>query len=97
MVPSHSTNAPAQVWADDPAYQQHGLYCYLGTTIFVNGDVYGTVCFSSREPREAAFASEEKAAVELLARLLGREIETAQHEQRITEVKQAQKRVESKI
>jgi PAS domain S-box-containing protein len=90
------TNAPAQGWADDPAYQQHGLYCYLGTTIFVNGDVYGTVCFSSREPREAAFASEEKAAVELLARLLGREIETAQHEQRITEVKQAQKRVESK-
>jgi len=90
------TDAPNQGWADDPAYQQHGLNCYLGTTIFVHGDVYGTVCFSSRDSREAAFASEEKAAVELLARLLGREIETAQHEQRITEAQQAQKRVENK-
>jgi len=90
------TDAPNQGWADDPAYQQHGLNCYLGTTIFVHGDVYGTVCFSSRDERDAAFASEEKAAVELLARLLGREIETARHEQRITEAQQAQKRVENK-
>jgi len=90
------TDAPNQGWADDPAYQEHGLYCYLGTTIFVHGDVYGTVCFSSRDPRETAFASDEKAAVELLARLLGREIETAHHEQRVTEAQQAQKRVENK-
>jgi len=90
------TDAPDQGWADDPAYQQHGLDCYLGTTIFVHGDVYGTVCFSSRNPREAAFASDEKAAVELLARLLGREIETAQHEQRLTAAQRAQKRVENK-
>jgi len=94
--PVELTDAPNQGWADDPAYQQHGLNCYLGTTIFVHGDVYGTVCFSSRDSREAAFASDEKAAVELLARLLGREIETSQHEQRITEAQQAQKRVENK-
>jgi PAS domain S-box-containing protein len=94
--PVELTDAPEQGWADDPSYQRHGLDCYLGTTIFVHGDVYGTVCFSSRDPREAAFASDEKAAVELLARLLGREIETAQHEQRITETQQAQKRVENK-
>ncbi|MFT4920825.1 MAG: PAS domain S-box-containing protein [Haloarculaceae archaeon] len=90
------TDASNQGWADDPAYQQHGLDCYLGTTIFVRGDVYGTVCFSSREPRETVFASDEKAAVELLARLLGREIETAQHDRRITEAEQAQQRAENK-
>jgi len=90
------TDAPNQGWADDPAYRKHGLDCYLGTTIFVHGDVYGTVCFSSRDTREAAFASEEKAAVELLARLLGREIETAQHEQHVAEAELAQKRVENK-
>jgi len=90
------SDAPNQGWADDPAYQQHGLNCYLGTAIFVHGDVYGTVCFSSRDPREAAFVSEEKAAVELLARLVGREIETAQHDQRLTEAQRAQKRVENK-
>jgi len=90
------TDAPDQGWADDPAYQQHGLDCYLGTTIFVHGDVYGTVCFTSRDPRESSFTSEEKAVVELLARLLGREIEAADHEQRITETQQAQKRAENK-
>ena len=90
------TDASNQGWADDPAYQQHGLSCYLGTTIFVHGEVYGTVCFSSRDSREASFASEEKAAVELLARLLGREIESARHEQRLMEVQQAQRRIENK-
>jgi PAS domain S-box-containing protein len=90
------TDASDQGWADDPAYQQHGLDCYLGTTIFVHGDVYGTVCFSSRDVRESAFTSEEKAVVELLARLLGREIESAHHEQRLTETQQARKRAENK-
>jgi PAS domain S-box-containing protein len=90
------SDAPNQGWADDPAYQKHGLDCYLGTTIFVHGDVYGTVCFTSRDSRETAFTSEEKAVVELLARLLGREIETAQYDQHLTTAKQAQKRVESK-
>jgi len=90
------TDAPKQGWADDPAYQQHGLDCYLGTTIFVHGDVYGTVCFSSRDARESTFTSEEKAVVELLARLLGREIESTHHEQRVTETQHARRRAENK-
>ena len=90
------TDAPKQGWADDPAYQQHGLDCYLGTTIFVHGDVYGTVCFSSRDARESTFTSEEKAVVELLARLLGREIESAHHEHRVTETQHARRRAENK-
>jgi GAF domain-containing protein len=90
------TDAPEEGWADDPAYQEHGLNCYLGTTIFVHGDVYGTVCFSSRDARDSTFTSEEKAVVELLARLLGREIETAHHEHRVTETQQARKRAQNK-
>jgi PAS domain S-box-containing protein len=90
------TDAPEQGWADDPAYQQHGLDCYLGTTIFVHGDVYGTVCFSSRDARGSAFTSEEKAVVELLARLLGREIEAVHHDRRLTETQQAKRRAEDK-
>ncbi|WP_311174176.1 PAS domain S-box protein [Halobellus ordinarius] len=90
------TDASEEGWADDPAYQEHGLDCYLGTTIFVHDDVYGTVCFSSRDARGSSFTSEEKAVVELLARLLGREIESAHHEHHVTETQQARKRAENK-
>ena len=53
------SDATEQGFEDDPAYQEHGLNCYLGTTLFVRGETYGTVCFVSRGPRAAAFDSEE--------------------------------------
>jgi PAS domain S-box-containing protein len=84
-VESHSpialSSAPEQGWDDDPAYLEHGFDCYLGTTIFVRGDIYGTVCFISRDARETDFTADEQAFVELLARLLGRELESRQLEQ----------------
>jgi PAS domain S-box-containing protein len=76
-APVALSDAPDQGWADDPAYREHGLDCYLGTTVFVRGEVYGTVCFTARQPRSERFDAGEKAFVELLARLLGREIGAA--------------------
>lgn len=90
------TDAANEGWADDPAYQKHGLACYLGTRIFVDGELYGTVCFTSREARETDFKSEELAVIELIARLLGREIEAARHEQRLDDTRQAQKQLADK-
>ena len=77
------SNVPEQGWSEDPAYLEHGLACYLGTTIFVRGEVYGTVCFADYEARDAEFDAGEKAFVELIARLLGRELEANEHERRI--------------
>jgi PAS domain S-box-containing protein len=77
------SNVPEQGWSEDPAYLEHGLACYLGTTIFVRGEVYGTVCFADHEARDAEFDAGEKAFVELIARLLGRELEANEHERRI--------------
>jgi len=90
------SNASEQGWEDDPAYDEHGFDCYLGTTIFVAGEVYGTVCFVSRDARATDFTSEEEAFVELIARLLGREIEANTYEQRIVQTERAQQRSENK-
>lgn len=72
-------------WADDPAYIEQGIACYLGTPILVEGEIYGTVCFVSEAPRERSFDTAERAFVELFARLLGREIESRRHERRLDE------------
>ncbi|WP_253736817.1 PAS domain S-box protein [Halohasta salina] len=99
-VESHSplalSNAPEQGWAEDPAYREHGIDCYLGTTVFVDGAVYGTVCFTAEDARETDFTAEEKAFVELIARLLGRAIEAEAHERRIEQLSQSHRRSEAK-
>jgi len=68
-------DVPAQGWGDDPAFEAHGLHCYHGATVAPGGSLYGTVCFASEEPRERPFAEAETMFVELLARLLERELE----------------------
>jgi PAS domain S-box-containing protein len=50
----------------DPAYEQLGLECYLGVTVSVATDEYGTVCFVDPEPREQSFSKRERTFVELL-------------------------------
>ncbi|WP_436934060.1 PAS domain S-box protein [Halovenus marina] len=86
------SNAPEEGWEDDPAYREHGFDCYLGTTIFVRGDIYGTVCFLSTDARPTEFTNEEQAFVELVARLLGRELEANEYEAKLTRTEQAQER-----
>lgn len=71
-------NAPAQGWADDPAFDTHGLHCYHGTPIIVEEELYGTVCFVSDSPREEPFSEEETLFAELVARLLEHELERQQ-------------------
>ena len=79
------TNAPEEGWADDPAYEEHGLACYLGAPIFVRGESYGTVCFVDENPRTNSFEASEKAFVELIARLLGRELAATSYETGLTD------------
>jgi len=76
-------DAPAQGWADDPAFETQGLSCYHGTTLVVDGEPYGTVCFVADDPREE-FSECECLFAELIARLLERELERQQHETELT-------------
>lgn len=76
-------DAPAQGWADDPAFQTHELYCYHGSRLVLEGEVYGTVCFVSEEPREP-FSDRETMFADLLAQLLERGLELEHHDAKLT-------------
>lgn len=59
------SDATAEGWKDDPAYEAFGLGSYLGTTITVNDELYGTLCYANTAPRDQPFTDEEKALIEL--------------------------------
>jgi PAS domain S-box-containing protein len=51
---------------DDPAHERFGLNCYLGATIEVASERYGTVCFVDPDPRDRPFSEREQTFAELL-------------------------------
>jgi signal transduction histidine kinase len=63
-------DAVEEGWGDDPAYQRHGLGCYIGGRIEVDDDVDRTLCFAGYEPRESSFTATEETVVELLTQWL---------------------------
>lgn len=77
-------DAPDQGWADDPAFETHGLHCYHGTTLVLDGEPYGTLCFVSEDPRAAPYGEGETMFAELIARMLERELENERHESLLT-------------
>jgi PAS domain S-box-containing protein len=80
-------DAQTDGWVGDPAYEEHGLDCYLGTPIRVDGELVGTICFADEAPRDSTFTPVERAFVELAARLLGREYEIRQYERELDDRK----------
>lgn len=66
-------------WQDDPAYES-GLRCYLGGTLSIDGEAYGTVCFGGTEPRAASFTESERTFVELLIDRASYELEREHRE-----------------
>lgn len=83
-VPIALHDVPNQGWDDDPAFEEHGVRCYHGTTLRVEDELYGTVCFVADDPREEVFSESETMFAELITRLLERELERAHHEAQLT-------------
>jgi PAS domain S-box-containing protein len=77
-------DAPNQEWADDPAFETHGLHCYHGTTLVLDGEPYGTLCFVSETARATPYDEGETMFTELIARMLERELENERHESQLT-------------
>ena len=75
------TDADASAYSDDIARDVTGLQCYIGAPITVDGDTYGTLCFSGEEPRSEPFTRDEQRFVELLTQWVGHEIERERHYQ----------------
>ena len=81
-------HAGASQWQRHPAYAEFGLEAYLGTPVFVNGERYGTLNFSSPEPRKAQpFSDIDKRVLELMASWVGRELERFEREGRLREAR----------
>ena len=75
-------DAAAEGLADDPGYDRFGLGCYTGSTITLDGETIGTVCFADRNPREEGFTDIQATFVELLSEWLGYELERAERERK---------------
>ncbi len=76
------TNAAEEGWEDDPAYERFGLACYAGSTITVNGEVTGTICFADRNPADKEFTEIQETFVELLTEWVSYELERAERERK---------------
>ncbi|WP_435124278.1 ATP-binding protein [Halobaculum sp. D14] len=76
-------DAVAAGWESDPAYEKFGLGSYVGGKLVVDGDLFGTLCFASREARDADFTESERTFVELASRWLGYELEQRRYQQEL--------------
>ncbi|WP_164471556.1 GAF domain-containing protein [Halosimplex salinum] len=59
-------DALAEGWANDPAYERFGLRSYVGTTVTVEDELYGTLCFADTIPREPPIVDEEIVLLEVI-------------------------------
>ena len=74
-----------------PLYQLLKLESYLGTPIFVDGEMFGTLCFFSTQARLQVFEQHEKEIIELMAQSIGKFIRAQQSE---TKQRQAEEEVQ---
>jgi PAS domain S-box-containing protein len=69
------SNAVEAGWGDDPAYEAFELGCYIGGKVVVDGELHGTLCFASTEPRTEPFTELERTAVRLMSEWVGYELD----------------------
>jgi signal transduction histidine kinase len=67
-------HASIEGWEDDAAYEAFGLESYIGATVVLDGEMYGTFCFADTEPRDQPFSSNEETFVELLSQWMSYEL-----------------------
>lgn len=77
---SYTNFGKLEKMSNHPAYCNFGLESYIGTPIWVNGKLYGTLNFSSTKVREQEFSDRERETIELMAESLGKLIATYQAE-----------------
>ena len=68
-----------------PCYQKFGLESYIGTYVRVHGAVYGTLNFSSPDPREAGWDEIDQEFIELLSIWVGSMLEHRIADQQLEE------------
>lgn len=69
-----------EISRDDPAYRTFGFELYVGVPLWVNGNLYGTLCLAGVDPDMSPPSSAEKSLLELTATRLGAELDRMEHE-----------------
>jgi len=70
-------------WDDDPADDRFGLRCYLGRTLVVDGERFGTLCFGGNQPRAEPFSGAEETFIEVLIEWVSYELERREHDREL--------------
>jgi PAS domain S-box-containing protein len=78
-------HAATSTAVSEAAFDRFDLGTYVGATVDVGDEVYGTVCFAGSEGREDGFSEAETMFVELFAELVGGALEQRDHERTLRE------------
>ena len=76
-------DATASSAIGDRAVQAFGLGAYIGVTVTVDDEPYGTVCFAGESERAEAFSEAEEMFLELLGKLIGQALERRAYEREL--------------
>jgi len=76
-------DAAASSAVTERALQAFGLGAYIGVTVTVDDETYGTVCFAAEAERDDPFTETEEVFLELLGKLIGQELERRAYEQEL--------------
>jgi PAS domain S-box-containing protein len=76
-------DAAASSSVSDRALQAFGLGAYIGVTVTVDDEAYGTVCFAGESNREEPFSETEEIFLELLGKLIGQALERRAYEREL--------------
>jgi len=63
------------------AHEKSGISCYVGAKLFVNDELYGTLCFVDRDPYDTPLSEPEKVVVDLMSRWISHALERTQARQ----------------
>jgi PAS domain S-box-containing protein len=95
------SDAASEGMEDHPAHREYGMSCYLGTPVYAEGELFGTLCFVDRERRPVDFSESERAFVELAARMVGHEYELLAREREVAtrerELERSERKYESLV
>ncbi|WP_049936210.1 PAS domain S-box protein [Haloplanus natans] len=87
----------AEEMADDPAYDAHGLGCYAGGEVHIDGELYGTLCFVDPDAREAPFSTTETTVINVIRQWLQYELERDDYRREIEETRDRLERILERV
>jgi signal transduction histidine kinase/ActR/RegA family two-component response regulator len=85
-VPVYFLQASRSDWKSHPAFIKFKLESYIAISVKVGDKVFGTINFSSPEPREVNFTFTDKEILKLMAQWVGGELEREKMQEELLKV-----------